>query len=434
MKKYKMLICIAVIFILLFQNVVFASSELPVASTDTESSMVIDCLQGYFEKLMQTLDYNSSQVYKPEDFASINGYIIAKILEWDRDSYKYTFEEGIENVKVYPIELKDFVKFEEYYEASVLVKYKYIFNSNEENEGVRLYRVTLTESNGQFTVIDLDTVDDYVVMDLKAGLQFTAKKEAVNEVDFVNSRIEEWYKALYSTPEIDLTKEAESEAAVIKDTEVQAKASYSYDSYVAALYAFKCAGVNWYENYIFRRTAPDCTNFISQCVWAGYGGTSGYTLPATPSVSNSAITALRNRVANDYRMTSSWYGRNYYSSNLNDPPAKWCGVVEFYSYVTGSDTYGPKATGYNNGNIYTSLGSTTIAQGNIVQFYSNELGRYSHSAIVTTATSYTVANASSVRVSQHSGQDNNRNLMDAIQNSGGQKMRLLKFKSASFNQ
>jgi len=129
MKKYKTLICIAVIFVLLFQNMVFASSELSVASTDTESSMVIDCLQGYFEKLMQTLDYNSSQVYKPEDFASINGYIIAKNLEWDRESYKYTFKEGIENVQVYPIELKDFVKVEEYYEASVLVKYKYIFTA-----------------------------------------------------------------------------------------------------------------------------------------------------------------------------------------------------------------------------------------------------------------------------------------------------------------
>ena len=222
MKKHKTLICIAVIFVLLFPNIVLASSELSVASTEADraSFMVIDCLQEYFEKLMQTLDYNSSQVYKPEDFASINGYIIAKNLEWDRDSYKYTFKEGIEKVKVYPIELKDFVKFEEYYEASVLVKYQYIFNSNEENEGVRLYRVTLVESNGQFAVIDLDTDDDYVVVDLKAGLQLAAKKVAVNEVDFVNSRIEEWYKALYSTPEIDLTKEAESEAAVIKDNHI----------------------------------------------------------------------------------------------------------------------------------------------------------------------------------------------------------------------
>lgn len=41
-----------------------------------------------------------------------------------------------------------------------------------------------------------------------------------------------------------------------------------------------------------------------ECVWAGYGGAAGYTIPFDPSVKNSTCVVLKKRVASDYRMTS----------------------------------------------------------------------------------------------------------------------------------
>ena len=73
----------------------------------------------------------------------------------------------------------------------------------------------------------------------------------------------------------------------------------SYDREAAVAYARKFALTT--NNGIFKSMGLDCTNFVSQCMWSGYGGTKGYTLDDTA--------ALKARVAADYRQTSTWYGR-----------------------------------------------------------------------------------------------------------------------------
>lgn len=127
-----------------------------------------------------------------------------------------------------------------------------------------------------------------------------------------------------------------------------------------------------------------------------------------------------------------WYGRNY-DSSAGDPPAAWCGVLEFYDYVTTNTGNGPKATGYNNNKLYSSM-STNIKMGDVLQFYSNSANRYRHSVIVVTETTYAPADVDKIKVAQHTSEQSALLLKRKLKQYGesSAKVRLLRFKSATF--
>lgn len=201
--------------------------------------------------------------------------------------------------------------------------------------------------------------------------------------------------------------------------------SVSYNRSAAVEYAVEFGDV--YENRIFKRMSADCTNFVSQCLWAGYGGTNGYSL--------SDVVELRERVADNYRQTTDWFGRNYNSSSQY-ATGPFMRVVELWSYATGNTGDGPRATGYNDGNVWTSL-SVVPQTGDILQFYSTSLGRYNHSVIVTTTNSPTLSNMlNRVWISQHSGDYVNRPLSETLDDNGGitnGRMRLMRPVSTTFD-
>jgi len=118
----------------------------------------------------------------------------------------------------------------------------------------------------------------------------------------------------------------------------------SYDRAAAVAYAMEFAEVD--HNGIFKSMGLDCTNFVSQCMWSGYGGTKGYTLDNTA--------ALKARVAANYRQTSTWYGRNA-DSPYQYGSGAFIRVVDFWDYVTTNTGYGPRATGYNNNKLWSQL-------------------------------------------------------------------------------
>lgn len=68
----------------------------------------------------------------------------------------------------------------------------------------------------------------------------------------------------------------------------------------------------------FKRMSADGTNFVSQCIWAGFGGTSSY------AVSNQ--NGLRNLIDARYRMTSDWYGISS-TSSATYPATRFMRVV-----------------------------------------------------------------------------------------------------------
>lgn len=182
-----------------------------------------------------------------------------------------------------------------------------------------------------------------------------------------------------------------------------------------------------YQNYIFKRMDADCTNFVSQCLWAGYGGTSGYALSNTE--------ALKARVAANYRQTSDWYGRNYDSSSQYATGA-FMRVVELWTYATENTGNGPRATGYNNNKVWTSL-SVVPRTGDVLQFYSTSSGRYYHSVIVSSTNSPSTSDMlDRIWVCQHSGDYVNRPLRETLEANGGissGKMRLMRPSSTTFS-
>ncbi len=182
-----------------------------------------------------------------------------------------------------------------------------------------------------------------------------------------------------------------------------------------------------YQNYIFKRMDADCTNFVSQCLWAGYGGASGYSLSNTE--------ALKARVAANYRQTSDWYGRNYDSSSQY-AAGPFMRVVELWSHATGNTGNGPRATGYNNNNVWTSL-SVVPRTGDVLQFYSFSKNRYNHSVIVSSTNNPSLSNMlDRVWVCQHSGDYVNRPLRATLEDNGGissGKMRLMRPSSTTFS-
>ncbi|MFZ5974999.1 MAG: DNRLRE domain-containing protein [Bacillota bacterium] len=209
----------------------------------------------------------------------------------------------------------------------------------------------------------------------------------------------------------------------------------SFNATSAAEYG-KYFGPKYYNQIFCRTPGGDCTNFVSQCIWAGYGGTAGYNIKTAYGQEQ-----IRVRVSKNYRQPGKWWGRNAKSPYPNGGAGEyWQNVVSLWNYATSNKGNGPRATGYNNNQYWTSL-PVTIKKGDVLQFYNPDLSRprYWHSVIVVSdvPTSGTI-NLHNVYVAQHSGEYGWRPLDETIADNVGSdgilfgKMRLMRFKSTTF--
>lgn len=389
-----------------------------------------ETLNDYFKKLYSALLMDSTRNFSKEEFSSVNGYIIAQKIVSTREMYKELLG-GICDVQLDEMILDDVTQKANTLEAIVYVKYTYAYgDASAENQSTvgTLIKATILNKNGAYIVQDLDSnsIEVQMVKDSINTTKAVAAKSLDCVYDAVDSYFEEIQKNTESLKEDVIYAEPVEEEDVVEPLATQV----SYDAQTARDYGFRLGDHS--ENYIFNRASLDCTNFASQCVWAGYGGTSGYQIPWNPSETDSTCEKLKQRVKNDYRMTKKWYGRMYGSKNGN-PPSEFCGVVSFYDYVTSNTGKGPKAKAYNNGKVYSNL-STTINKGDVLQFYKSSAKRYYHTVVVVSNTSRKVADYAKVRVAQHQDDYYYRNLEELINYFGGKscKMRLLRFKSTTF--
>lgn len=424
--RKRIALCFVVILCFSFMPVsnVFATNNIK----ENVAEKVQNELEQYFVDFFNTLLTDSEKDFSSTDFSSTNGYIIAKKLVSTRQTYNKLLG-GIKSVKVEEVVVNDLTTKNDYMEAMTYVKYTYAYGDcSEENQCTTgsLMRVNLTPSKEGYKVTDMDNTDIETQL-VKDALNVSGVKNIKSNYNAIDNYFDEIQDNQDSLMEVLTFSEPIDDG----DQDSSPRISVSYDASAARTYAYNL-GDN-YENYVFKRASLDCTNFVSQCVWAGYGGTSGYTVPTTPSTSNSTCKTLKGKVKSDYRMTSDWYGRNN-DSTLGDPPSNFCGVVSFYDYTTSNTGNGPRATGYNNGKVFTSL-STSMRKGDVLQFYNDSSSRYYHSVMVVSTTNYSVSNYSKVKVAQHQSEYNNRDLTELIANFGGSscKMRLLRFGSTTFS-
>ena len=418
-----------------------------------QEAEVREFLEGYFLDLASAMRTDSEKDVTHEDFASVRGYSVGKWFVHERYYYD-TMEHGITDVKV-EVDLDSLSEVKGLLEAKadVHIELKYLDEKYAEKDsswGIS-YEVALSKENDGYKVIDLDdwSAETKEAEGQALGMEaFDTEKSLVealespngkSEEDFqkIDAYYEEWKQIVYEdslykdsrNDNVEFVEPIDANGEEIMPLSV----GVSYNRTKARNYGWKLAEET--ENYIFKRASEDCTNFISQCVWAGYGGTDGYSIPSKPSLNNEKCVALRARVSADYRMlsgTKPWFGRHYGSTK--DIPARFCGVVEFYKYVVIHEGDGPKATPYNNGKLWNQM-PVKLRPGDVVQFYSEISGRYSHSAIVVSTTPYDVKETGKSLLAQHTKDLRDRTLADAIDSFGGVskcKMRLLRFKTATF--
>ena len=169
-------------------------------------------------------------------------------------------------------------------------------------------------------------------------------------------------------------------------------------------------------NPYFYNYSNDCTNFVSQCIWAAYGGWS-----ATMSVSD-----MQSNIANHVRMVPyTWQG----GPTQNDCSTNWINVDSLWNYVTSNQGNGPKATGYNNGNWYTGVLPIDISIGDVLQ-RSSDGSDYSHSVYVVYTPGGSNPAYNEIYVAQHSSNYTRRNLSEVI--AGGCYLRQLRFLASTF--
>jgi hypothetical protein len=340
------------------------------------------------------------------------------------------------------INILDIIEFRKDIHCDVYVKAKYHHNWDDEGslcgEGQRLY-ISMKKNVSEFIITginsnSLEYIDRkyYIYQMLKNNKSMTFKeavdilyeKSVLNLPEF-KDKIDVW-DSVYK----DIFKQGRKiDKAMVQETVAE------YHNLRASDYGFYYGDVE--QNYIFKRMDNDCTNFVCQCVWAGYGGTAGYHLWNT--------TALKKRVEQDYLMVNrqgtkyDWWGASYDSSNF--PPFNFIRVVNFWDFATTRHIYGPQANGYNNDSYYWEYNGS-INRGDALQFYSYAKGRYSHTVMVVspTSTDFTSQSVYNIRVAQHTSDHNYRPLIDVIYNNGGAgwgdeevcKMRVMKFTDAVF--
>jgi hypothetical protein len=178
---------------------------------------------------------------------------------------------------------------------------------------------------------------------------------------------------------------------------------------------------------LFYTAGADCTNFVSQCVWAGYGGwVSG----------DEALT--RSNIRNKVRMVpgisyadpDGWYG------GTGGGISTWESVGAFYRFCSAGKALGPRAQAANNGAKWTSLPGAEI--GSVLQLRSGPTGAHKHSIIVSSIDTKPIGPKETIwnhtYASAHSTDYKNRRVSEFIAAFGGANcyLRRLTFGSAPF--
>ncbi|MDI6809849.1 MAG: amidase domain-containing protein [Candidatus Eisenbacteria bacterium] len=200
-----------------------------------------------------------------------------------------------------------------------------------------------------------------------------------------------------------------------------AAASYSYSGSNGSSYAQRFAPASA-PRWFYYVNGGNCTNFVSQCVWAAYGG-----------YVSSSDTTSKNNITNKVRMVPNvWHG------GTGGGMPNWESVTSFWTYATNSTkTRGPMATGYNNGAKYTGINPADVRVGNVLQVRNGSSGNYGHSVYVSVVRTDLQGPIwwDYIYVCQHTSDWKNRLASNLIASWGGSNcnMRRLVFRAGTFD-
>ncbi len=321
--------------------------------------------------------------------------------------------------------------------AYVRVGFRYLDDRSGTMAGVGdLWELGLDKLDGALKIVSLDcqSSDYYFAKQLVAenlrshSAEVAAgtypKTDAIDDAyAVINSRIAmvKW--------QLDVPLVAPEDEGEEEETVAPLSVGVPYDGYRAGLYG-SSKGM-YYDTLIFHNMEEggygDCTNFVSQCMWVGYGGDQG-----NDWFSSAGVNACINLAYANFRQiggSSGWWGKSQ-KTTWGLSSSNWRGVITLWNYLS-STSPGPRAYKYNNGLRYDTCG-TTVQRGYVLQLshFSSSSG-YFHSVMVVSA-NVPLNAATSIYVAQHSSNYSWRQLYECIMTNSAPYVRIIRPITGSF--
>ena len=255
------------------------------------------------------------------------------------------------------------------------------------------YSFTLKNNGSNWLITQMDSdLEEFV--SFKNKIQKTmqqnptlSKTEAIYQVGCSRkSELQTLYSASLNSASASNTQ-VSSPSTVVPQNNVTDNSFINQSVYVSCKqYTYKpeCA-VKYAETYydvytgnkskaIFYVINVDCTNFVSQCVWAGYTG-------FDPTKVSTAQNYISKKIG---MMYPDWY------AGTGGGSSSWENVKGFFSYMITGKTVGPKVDSYKSGPNgadsrldKSSILPSEIKVGDVMQLYYDEEKGYDHSIIIT---------------------------------------------------
>lgn len=321
--------------------------------------------------------------------------------------------------------------------AYIKISYKYAEDPTDTQAGVGgLWDIILKNNNGSLKIISLNSEsNDYhnakkLIKSKKEtmaarGTAYSEKEVIDAAYTDINSKIGD-LKKLVSTTDVS---ENDSVEKTLEAPITILSVSVSYDKIKARQYA-NLKGFDE-DTRIFKRMELDCTNFVSQCLWAGYGGAKGNSIVSDEGIAACIALAYANYRQIGGSSSTPWWGASQDPRSGSLASGHWMRVLELYSHITTTSA-GPRGNKYNNGKKYT-VSTTVLQEGDVLQLSpTSSSSDYFHSVMVVTGGYSMSDGAANMYVGQHSDEYGYRQLLDCIANNG-EYVRIIRPIAGSFN-
>ena len=194
-------------------------------------------VEEYVSELLHVFEEGNMRTFSPQEFASINGYIVAKSLINDRISYMEQNGEGIRHLSISVQIDSDVVENKD----SILVGAEGTmrYSANGHNWEIRHhYNVTVVNTNGELQCKDIDTDDDENVVFAKKQISDLKEEEKVAYVDHFFKSEEAMANPMYPLRRaiLEYTESITSSANGANPTDYSADEFETVNGYLAAKY------------------------------------------------------------------------------------------------------------------------------------------------------------------------------------------------------
>ncbi len=397
-------------------------------------------IKQYFEAYYESLKTGS--YIDPSRCFVLNAHtVIPQRLLLNKYKLYKAFDLSLEDYQV-NLEFAEIKRYRNYIAVIVIenaqYKYKNVPNGLiSKTQGIEYY-IEMKRINGRWRIVYMDSnQEDYQManersnvyihekdyLSLKrSGRLLTQKGDCLNKVfDLLDEEISCLKKIVPVPSNMKFSEDENNKKnnVTIKDTDI-------YDPNKGIVYARKNALYSELPEkeklFYYAYNGGDCTNFMSQCVWAAYGGYVEEDLKLT-----------KKNISKKYRMVytgnlnTSWYG----TMPDGGGTPYWENVKQFYNYVTSPKEKGPKGKVYGSGK-QADFDLNNVSPGNILQFWPANKERWYHSVYVTGV--YSGGSVPHIYVCQHSMDMKDRPLVELLSwNTNEGKIRGISFSATSFN-